>query len=45
MVKKIILEIILIIITVLVVIWGYYLIMDLESNVPQNIQANKGIYA
>ena len=39
MVKKIILEIILIIITVLVVICGYYLIMDIESNVPQNIQA------
>ena len=38
MVKKIILEVILIIITVLVVICGYYLIMDIESQVPQELQ-------
>lgn len=38
MVKRIILEVILIVITVLVVICGYYLIMDIESNVPQDLQ-------
>lgn len=37
MVKKIILEIILILITVLVVICGYYLVLDIESKVPENI--------
>ena len=38
MVKRIILEIILIIITVLVVICGYYLILDIESQVPQELE-------
>ena len=38
MVKKIILEVVLIIITVLVVICGYYLIIDIESQVPQELQ-------
>lgn len=35
MVKKIILEAILILITVLVVVCGYYLIMDIESQIPE----------
>ncbi|MBO4292809.1 MAG: alpha/beta hydrolase [Clostridia bacterium] len=38
MVKRIILEIILIVITVLVVICGYFLILDIESNVPQELR-------
>lgn len=43
MVKRIILEIILIIITVLVVICGYYLVMDIESQAPQEIQEKVNI--
>lgn len=35
MIKKIIIEIILIIITVLIVICGYYLILDIETKVPE----------
>ena len=38
MVKRILLEIILIVITVLVVICGYFLILDIESNVPQELR-------
>lgn len=38
MVKRIILEIILIVITVLVVVCGYFLILDIESNAPQELQ-------
>lgn len=38
MIKRIILEIILIVITVLVVVCGYFLILDIESNVPQELQ-------
>ena len=43
MIKKIILEFILIIITVLVVICGYYLIMDIESKVPEQIESEAKI--
>ncbi|MBR3003027.1 MAG: alpha/beta hydrolase [Clostridia bacterium] len=39
MVKKIILETILIIITILVVVCGYYLIMDIESKAPEEVKA------
>ncbi len=43
MVKKIILEIILIAITVLVVICGYYLVLDIESKVPENLTSEVNI--
>ena len=43
MVKRIILEFILIVITVLVVICGYFFIIDIESNVPQNANLDVNI--
>ena len=38
MVKKVVLEIILVIITVLVLICGYYLVLDIESKVPPDLR-------
>ena len=43
MVKRIIVEIILILITVLVVICGYYLILDIESRVPTEYDAEVNV--
>lgn len=43
MIKRIILDVILIIITVLVLICGYYLIIDIESKVPENIESKASI--
>ena len=39
MIKKIILEIILIVITAIALVCGYYLIVDIESKVPNDIKS------